>query len=860
MFSVIQNITTMETGAVILAEDSTSILIDMAHIWDFDGTAILISRLGILEIKNSKIESNFQTDGISENGAGISCKDCSLLQIQSSTFSNLHAYFYGGCIYINPNTVVSNIAISNSSFFLSSAQAGGSIFSINANISISSSNFSKNYAFFSTISQYSGQGGSIFVEFPSSFSQLHLENTSISNSTANISGGAIQWYNNNPVLINCVLTENNAQYGKDLGSYPSELLLVSSRLLGEAVIAPGQQIKNPFIITILDHYKQPVITENTGLGQISVSDSMNFSISGEVKVIAQAGVFTFSSVTITGKPNSTVYLTIIGTFSSISEYTSLTIEAQLRDCVVGEALISENACVKCEYGKYNMKPGGVCKSCPLGASCLGGDKIFAAAGYWRYSKQTDVFINCLNPSACLIESENITTNHCLIGYFGNLCQSCIEGYSRSGENECAKCLDEDRNIGFLIGMLILLILITGGLTASSIRNADKDQSITSIYFKILINYFQLVMLTVSLNLDWPNLVRNMLTYQSKAVGSSDQLFSIDCFLAGYGQPYYSKLIMLSLVPVICCLCSVSFWLLWGYAKKSPNLKEKIFGSVIIQLFIFQPSLLKYNFSMFNCMELAPGEYFLISDLQIKCWDSEHLSYTLAVAVPSLMVWCVATPGLLFVFMRKNKFELGQIHEKLKYGFLYKGFKPERYYWEFLIMMRKFLIISAAVFLKNVSVKIQALVTFVVILVAYILQNKLEPFNFVHLNQMELRAILVGGVSIYSGMFFLTKDLGEGGKELIFAIMLFSNIGFLSYWTYYTFGFYIGKICLKFSVFKKLANGKLSIWISKVLPESNAKNQIGPSDYTSIIKFQNSKKKVFTENQKFNSPFSSIDIN
>ena len=42
----------------------------------------------------------------------------------------------------------------------------------------------------------------------------------------------------------------------------------------------------------------------------------------------------------------------------------------------------------------------------------------------------------------------------------------------------------------------------------------------------------------------------MLDYQSKVGGSSDQLFSIDCFIGDSANPYYAKLILLGLIPVI----------------------------------------------------------------------------------------------------------------------------------------------------------------------------------------------------------------------------------------------------------------------------------------------------------------------
>lgn len=41
--------------------------------------------------------------------------------------------------------------------------------------------------------------------------------------------------------------------------------------------------------------------------------------------------------------------------------------------------------------------------------------------------------------------------------------------------------------------------------------------------------------------------------------------------------------------------------------------------------------------------------------------------------------------------------------KIKYGFLYKGYKRDNYYWEIVIMYRKICCLCVAVFLNNFGV-------------------------------------------------------------------------------------------------------------------------------------------------------------
>ena len=136
----------------------------------------------------------------------------------------------------------------------------------------------------------------------------------------------------------------------------------------------------------------------------------------------------------------------------------------------------------------------------------------------------------------------------------------------------------------------------------------------------------------------------------------------------------------------------------------------------------------------------------------------------------------------------------------------------------MILLRKISIISCSVFLQNVSVSIQALATFLVILACYLMHEAYLPYNVEQLNKMEKQSIIVSAVTIYCGLFFLTGELDQFGKICLFLLMVIANIVFLTYWVHYTFGYYIGKLLLRMNCCKRCFGKKLDKWISKVVPE------------------------------------------
>jgi hypothetical protein len=120
--------------------------------------------------------------------------------------------------------------------------------------------------------------------------------------------------------------------------------------------------------------------------------------------------------------------------------------------------------------------------------------------------------------------------------------------------------------------------------------------------------------------------------------------------------------------------------------------------------------------------------------------------------------------------------------KLRFGFLYNGFKKSKFYWEFVIMLRKIVIICIVFFIGNQSIPIQALTLVLLLLNFLVLQYLTRPYASIELNQMELRSVLVASVTIFCGLYYLTKDLGENAKMLFFIVILLANLYFLTYFS------------------------------------------------------------------------------
>ncbi|CAG9320351.1 unnamed protein product [Blepharisma stoltei] len=769
------------TGGVIYIFDSTLSIIN-TKFQNYEGSAIDSSKSLTIEI----LDSTFQ-DGVNANGAAINCLDCKNVTIVRSDFKNLTATYGAGIKFGHTTAISSNYVAKIESSIFENCQAlyGGAIYSNNINIEINDCKFINNSAI--GLNQNNqcneGEGGALYLTSTVQISAF-IGKSIFTDNSACLSGGAIQWYLSQPIISNLSFLDNSALYGDDLASFPLSLKVLSyrRRLDVQVPSAPGQYLSSPLIVGIIDHYGQTVLTESTSTCQLEVTDSSNYSLSGKIKVQASSGIYNFSEIIITGDPGSTVGFSFTSSIVS-SSLSDSSLYFKLRECEIGEALATKS-CQICAYGTYNLAAGDPCKDCPASAKCYGKNNIFPKQGYWRVNNLTDNFFKCPNSDACLggIDTNN-SIGACKKGYYGNLCQSCENGYSRNGENVCSECPNPTTNSLIMLGMTALALIIVLIMTRSSFKLAYKTKSLTSVYFKIFMNYMQLVVITASFNLNWPQLALELFSIQNSAGSVTDQIFSVDCYLQGQSsKPFFSKLMFMALLPLLLAILTMIFWACFYFCSKNKlYLKNKFIGSLVVQLFLIQPSLVKYNFSNFNCMEIESGSYYLVSDLEIKCWNYEHTLYSLIVALPSILVWCIAVPAVCLWYIHLRRDHLNTIELKLQFGFLYLGFRDENYYWEFSILYRKILIICCSVFLGSASIRIQALTVFFMLIICFFFHRKIHPYRTKQLNALETKSILVSGITIYCGLYYLTDELAYSTSLVLFIIIIAVNFYFLGHW-------------------------------------------------------------------------------
>ncbi|CAG9320644.1 unnamed protein product [Blepharisma stoltei] len=621
-------------------------------------------------------------------------------------------------------------------------------------------------------------------------------------------GGAVYWEGSYQNTSGNTFIANYAEYGNNTASQPVKLLITKppyNMLSGSEIIEKKIVCGSDYIIS----FQAALIDIDNQTVSYGYDDSLAFlncetngaKIIGTYKEYPKWGMINFDSFSLSCPPGIEIVLSLsysgkVYYYFNNSKFYNLP-EAKIiidtRSCEKGEYRDNDR-CEFCEIGTFSLNYWDKCETCPNHAFCYGGYQIAPYKGYWHGSNESSTIYPCPNPDACrggLDWEVNYTSliGICAEGYRGNKCQPCDFGYSSSGRNKCEKCpSDQDTNAAKIIFIFTAAAISLTCIVYFSLKTAYEPKSTISVYFRILINYLQMITLVARLKLNWPFYIEYWLANQGYPGEVPTHWISLDCYLMDERDPdsyktiYFKKLITIVALPAILGFAAFIFWSFIAIFQRNwKMMKNELIATICILLFLILPSITDYMFSIFSCTYIY-DKLYLVSNLDIKCWNDDHYFYAVTIALPGIIVWSIGIPACVFLFLRKRKFKLHRLDTKLKFGFLYNGYRESTYYWEFIITIRKLMIICLTVFLTTETIEIQTASCASVFAVFYYIQKTYYPFEYENLNKAELGSNFVVLITTWCGLFYTGSGLNIFANIIFFFFILLANAYFVFMWT------------------------------------------------------------------------------
>jgi len=504
-----------------------------------------------------------------------------------------------------------------------------------------------------------------------------------------------------------------------------------------------------------------------------------------------SGYFNISSFSIESAPKTILALQFssdsinfpVELESNTYQY-SLNLSIHFRECnKVGELYYktTDQSCFQCLVPTYSYNPNNlVCKQCPEGGDCSKVGVFRIEPRYWRNSLYDEApnILYCLNnPNNC-VGGGGFGNDLCFLGHIGPRCESCDalgikwgKSYSRNNGFSCVDCSKTNFSwlfafFGVVFYCLFIILtlkvsldnyaLIKEGNSKRINLDAQNKENLHSYILKILISYFQIIAVINDFSLFSSSAFNEVYLAVSSPITSS--LYSFDCIIASFFSKsklplIYYRLILSWIIPIICAFF-VSLAVFLFKRKWKFNIKRKFLPTIFLFTFIyFQKELVKQSIDSLACIKIGVNSY-IKADVFYQC-DQNYSFYSKIFGIPSLLVFGLLIPIIIFLKIYKNKPRHSELSFQAKYGYIYSEYRI--YYWEFIKMGEKILIVVIQEYYDSDN-RIKGMLAFICIFIYFFILIKVQPYEKAKINFLEEICSITCMFSIFLCLLIIDDEI------------------------------------------------------------------------------------------------------
>lgn len=361
-----------------------------------------------------------------------------------------------------------------------------------------------------------------------------------------------------------------------------------------------------------------------------------------------------------------------------------------------------------------------CVACPNGTNCsrpgIWLPDVATLPGYWRSDLNSPWFYRCPTEAHCLGGVN--PAGFCRNGTQSVQCNTCdaLHGMS-AGPGGCTKC-DVPFTVLATVAITLGIVVFLRFLIKSAINGAKKQKKLNGQLIKIMVSFAISNSSAIGYRDNWPDMMTGMFEAQQSASASPSlgNFYAFDCFFSILkttfvgSSRYYAKYCMYMIMPAVCmvvpCMQFAITWtrhvpkttphpdspLLVAWLQKKVEMKTDLLTSINVLLFYTHPMVVKGVFGMFQCktFEFDNQRHHSV-ELSIMCDSQDHQGWSRS-ALFFLCLWAVGIPVYFASAVWKQRDELhGEDADeqlKLRFGFLFNGYRKEVIFWESTVMLRK----------------------------------------------------------------------------------------------------------------------------------------------------------------------------
>ncbi|EAR93712.2 transmembrane protein, putative (macronuclear) [Tetrahymena thermophila SB210] len=485
-------------------------------------------------------------------------------------------------------------------------------------------------------------------------------------------------------------------------------------------------------------------------------------------------------------------------------------------------------CQTCYQKTYSLKyQSDSCYKCPLSDAYCYKDIILIPQGYWRKDNSSGDISECRNQKQNCLGDLNQTDQNlnslkktiswqnyaCAEGHIGALCEDCdlkaqywIKTYQRVNMYSCTDCTQVTYNWIFVIlsnaGQLALIAMVVfSSINYIKLKiyaeylmkmklfyfgSSFEERNKSSLYIKILINYFQIISCLSTFRIDIPS----QINFLYKTVGNplENVLYAQDCLLIKHFMNvdliYYRLFVSHAQIVffIICLFICLKI--------QSCIQKTKMNCSIIICAFNYclyanLPSMVNLIIGTISCVEVGGG-YYVKLFTSVEC-DQNHAKKQKIILWPLLFLWAVTIPLMQFLILVTKRRSLHTISMKFSFGFLYNEYSKRCFWWEIVKTFQKIIIILVLNIYES-KVIVKGCIVLAIVFMQMCFSLNQQPFLIADLNKTDFISSIVSCLTISLGIILNNYNQSYISQVIIYILVAIINFAFLV--------FISKKICLQ----------------------------------------------------------------
>ncbi|KNC48090.1 uncharacterized protein AMSG_04320 [Thecamonas trahens ATCC 50062] len=457
-------------------------------------------------------------------------------------------------------------------------------------------------------------------------------------------------------------------------------------------------------------------------------------------------------------------------------------------CPSGFFVNITDGCESCREGTFYtyQAVADPCDPCPVGGYCAGGLTVPVpdnGFGYGDDKANSTNFVPCRPPAVC------VRGGNCRAGSIGFLCSDCVPGFYKD-KGLCEPC---PSTAPILLTVLFLLMVALAVLLVKLARKSAAYFTGMAVGF----NFVQVLAIIGEFDLKWPGFVQA--TFRALSVFAFNiNVFQPECAFAGGAVDYFPIWLFKLSIPFMFLVLFGGFLIcLTLYKRVRASISEvqhpwlaklplvtratavllrnasiNAFVTVLMMCYLV---LLSVTFEVFDCVSGA-----MVKAPDVVCGSREWRKY-LAVGLSAMVLYGIGIPLLFSTILYWHRLSLFQELTIVKFGLLYRRYRPQWYGWEVIILARK-LGVVVGILVFN-SVLPQALIALFSLIGGLIAQILVKPYLTTRVNNLEIIHLACSAFVVACGLilFGTSKSGDEAGTTFVgvlVVLVIAANVCFI----------------------------------------------------------------------------------